>query len=305
MLKTINLSLDDNDTLSLLGRTLSSPQRLDILKALNDNSMSITELSKLLDQPMSTTTTNIAILEEAGLISTEIQYTKKGKERLCTRTCDAVSIQVHTDKKQKKSQIKIEIPIGNYTAYDIEPFCGIATSVHTVGSDNDVDNFFSPERFDAGLIWFTSGWVEYRISKSKIPQQYKELELSFEACSEAPFYRNNWKSDITVWLNDVEIGTWTSPGDFGGRKGAFSPDWWSSNMSQYGILTSWKITREGSYINREPVSSRTFSDYKIQESPYISVKIGVKKDADYKGGINLFGNGFGDYNQGIVFTVKW
>lgn len=305
MLQTKSVYLYERNTLCALGRALSSPQRLEILTALKDKSMSITELSNQLSQPMSSVTTHIDILEEAGLISSEIQYTKKGRERLCTRTCDALQIGLHYfSQHTETNRIRTEIPIGNFTDYYIEPFCGIATSTHTVGSDNDVDIFFSPERKDAQLIWFTGGWVEYRVSKGKIPPQFSELEISFEACSEAPFYRNDWKSDITVWLNDVEIGTWTSPGDFGGRRGALNPDWWPSNMTQYGILTNWKITKNGSYVNQEQTSTRTLNDYNIQSRPYISVKIGVKKDARYKGGINLFGNGFGDYAQGVVFTVK-
>jgi predicted transcriptional regulator len=45
------------------------------------------------------------------------------------------------------------------------------------------------------------------------------LHLSLEICSEAPLHHENWPSDITVWLNGVEIGAWTSPGDFGDVRG--------------------------------------------------------------------------------------
>ena len=34
-----------------------------------------------------------------------------------------------------------------------------------------------------------------------------------------------------------------------------------------------------------------------------SVRIGVKEDAVHKGGMNLFGNGFGDYPQDIVMKM--
>ena len=34
-----------------------------------------------------------------------------------------------------------------------------------------------------------------------------------------------------------------------------------------------------------------------------TLKIGVKKDAEHLGGFNIFGDKFGDYNQGIVFTA--
>ena len=40
-----------------------------------------------------------------------------------------------------------------------------------------------------------------------------------------------------------------------------------------------------------------------EDSHYISLKIGVKKDAQYCGGMNLFGSGFGDYPQAIVMKI--
>ena len=41
----------------------------------------------------------------------------------------------------------------------------------------------------------------------------------------------------------------------------------------------------------------------LEEQEYISVRIGVKEDAVHKGGMNLFGNGFGDYPQDIVMKM--
>jgi predicted transcriptional regulator len=42
------------------------------------------------------------------------------------------------------------------------------------------------------------------------------LEISLELCSEAPVTTpetsKNWPSDITIWINEQEIGAWTSPG---------------------------------------------------------------------------------------------
>lgn len=305
MLKTTTTTTEDVNTTSELARALSSPQRLEILNALNNNSLSISELSKLLNQPMSTATTNVDVLEQNGLITTKIQYTKKGKVRLCSRSCDAIYIGVHKNTSERLNQMTIELPIGSYMNYDIVPSCGLATRERTIGKDDDTDNFFLPERFNAKLIWFTSGYVEYRISKANIPAKIKELEISFEACSEAPFYRNNWKSDVTVWLNDVEIGTWTCPGDFGGRRGVLNPEWWPDSMTQYGMLTYWKVTRDGSYFNDGFIGPNTLDDYKISEYPYLSIKIGVKDDARYKGGINLFGSAFGDYEQDVIVRTKW
>ena len=40
-----------------------------------------------------------------------------------------------------------------------------------------------------------------------------------ELSSEVPGTNANWPSDITLWVNEIEIGTWTSPGDFGDKRG--------------------------------------------------------------------------------------
>lgn len=310
MLKSKTFTVADSLPLSDVGRALSSPQRIEILETLGAQSLSITELSRLLKQPMSTMTTNIDILEEVGLISTKTQYSKKGRTRLCTRICDGLYIRLFDSRAQKENSVSIDIPVGSYSNYSIDDktsflSCGLATRFQKLGKDNDPDNFFLPERFEAKLLWFTSGFVEYRVSKADIPEQLKELEVSFEACAEAPFFRNNYKSDITLWINELEVGTWTCPGDFGGRRGALNPDWWPDSMTQYGMLTSWRITNEGCWFNNEPIGERALADFALKEHPFLSIRIGVKDDAANKGGLNLFGNAFGDYNQDIVFRMRW
>jgi len=47
-----------------------------------------------------------------------------------------------------------------------------------------------------------------------------------EISSEAPSYNNNYPSDIVFSLKKIELGTWTSPGDFGDKRGNFNPQWW-------------------------------------------------------------------------------
>ena len=47
-----------------------------------------------------------------------------------------------------------------------------------------------------------------------------------------------------------------------------------------------------------------FDDLKLYEGSAIKLDIGIKEDAEHKGGINLFGKNFGDYPQAIVMIVK-
>lgn len=61
----------------------------------------------------------------------------------------------------------------------------------------------------------------YKLQFSRPPHDLPgdEISFSFEVCSETIYYNNHWPSDITVSVNDVEVATFTSPGDFGGRRG--------------------------------------------------------------------------------------
>jgi predicted transcriptional regulator len=305
MLPQLNLSINDPNRLATVAHALSSPQRLEIIRLLNASSLNVSEIAKALDQPSSSVSLNINILHEAGLILTETQISRNAKFKLCHRYCDKVAINLFESQNNQTQQISISIPIGSYTDYRVTPTCGLVTNNRSVGHDNEVDNFFSSDRFKAELLWFSSGYVEYRVSTKNIPKKLISLEVSFEACSEAPFYRNDWKSDITLWLNDVEVATWTSPGDFGGRKGTYTPKWWPINCTQFGVFTNWLVTDEGTYMNHKKLSDVSLSDIKLQECPYLSLKIGVKDDAKYRGGINLFGSQFGDYNKDIIVKAEW
>ena len=44
-------------------------------------------------------------------------------------------------------------------------------------------------------------------------------------------------------------------------------------------------------------------DYGWREHPYISVRIGIRDDAQCVGGINIFGERFGDYPQNLVLKL--
>lgn len=299
MLKIVQLGFQDEDELLDIIRALSSPNRLAILKALNVKSMNIKQLSELLGQPVSSTSLNVDILEACGLINSEMQFSSLGRSRLCSRNCDGVSIDLRNDDTVKSDELEISLPLGSYFDCDVSPDCGIATLTGNLGIDSENNCFYMPERYQAQLIWFRKGYIEYRIPRGQIPPSAQRMEISFEVCSEAPFYKNDFKSDITLWVNGIEIGTYTSPGDFGDRRGRLNPEWWPDVMTQYGILVTWKIGEKGSMLGAEEISLRNFNDLHVFDHDYVSIRIGVKSDAKYQGGINLFGKGFGDYNQDI------
>jgi predicted transcriptional regulator len=60
------------------------------------------------------------------------------------------------------------------------------------------------------------------------------------------------------------------------------------------------VTGNGSYVDGVPVSNVQLKDLGLKSGKPISVRIGIRNDAAHVGGVNLFGNKFGNYPQGIV-----
>jgi predicted transcriptional regulator len=106
-----------------------------------------------------------------------------------------------------------------------------------------------------------------------------------------------------MWVNGVEIGTWTCPGDFGGHRGALTPEWWDEWNTQYGLLKIWRVTQDGTYIDGVRVSDVSVNDFDLTANPYITLRIGVR-NVDVPGGINIFGSKFGNYPQDILMRLR-
>jgi predicted transcriptional regulator len=121
--------------------------------------------------------------------------------------------------------------------------------------------------------------------------------------SETPGTDRNLLSDITLWINDVEVGYWTSPGDFGDKRGKLTPQWWKLEGSQYGLLKHWIVTEEGSFVDGVKVSDVKIKDLGLPAHHSIRVRIGVKDTADHLGGMNIFGKGFGNYDQDFILRL--
>lgn len=119
----------------------------------------------------------------------------------------------------------------------IKPTCGLATLQEFIGNVDEPRYFMDTRRMDARILWFTEGFVEYQTPNYLNEDEKAEMiEISMEISSEFPFHNNNWPFDITFYLNDVELGTWTSPGDFADIFGKLTPEWYPDNLNQYGLF---------------------------------------------------------------------
>lgn len=294
--------------ITAIGKALSSPVRIDILNLIKVKPLSLQEISRLLDLPLSSTAMHIRCLEEAHLITTENQPGIRGSMRVCM--CGFLTFHLEaydTDNDARDNTQLFNMPVGNYSAFDVQPTCGLAGENGIIDAYDTPISFYSPERLLAQLIWFNKGFLEYRFpNKINRLLTMQELSFSLELCSEAPGYCENWPSDITFLINGHEIGTYTCPGDFGVRRGKLTPDTWPLGRTQYGLLTTISLRHDGSYINEEPVNPLTTLDnVDLFEHLYISFEIKIKDDARNIGGINIFGEKYGDYPQGICMRIVY
>lgn len=305
--KNLTLTMADTEHASLVFKALGSQERLRIIELLAAGSMHVKEIARAADLPVSTAAAHVRLLEDAGILMSESVPGVHGAIKLCSRRLDHVGITLRADPVSNTSTIALELPVGAFSrVYGIEPTCGLAAFTSPIGENDNPLSFYSPERINAQLVWFRHGFIEFRFGMISLHSiDISSLELSFEACSEAPMYRNPWKSDIELFINDQYIGTWTSPADMGGRKGKLNPEWWPDTMTQYGQLVTWRIDNKGSYVNNAQVSDHRADELDLRGRDHILVRIGVDKQAANPGGMNLFGEKFGDFAQGIILRVGY
>ena len=300
------LVVDPKENLDVL-KGLASELRIDILFLIQERSRNINELAQALSMAQSTIATNVMVLEKAGLIRTETIKGKKGMQKICHPVYSEMVVKLKNEeaRQTREDMIEVQMPIGLYTRYKVTAPCGLCSNEDIIGYLDVPASFLDPARMKAGLIWFEIGYVEYKFPNNSL---YKEhpvtgLEIVAELSSEIPGTNKEWMSDISIAINGTDIGTWTSPGDYGDRRGKYTPDWWKLEGSQYGLLKKWKVTPSGSYIDGVQISGVTLDDLCLADHHSITVRIGVKENAEHIGGINLFGRGFGNYDQDLTLRI--
>ena len=283
---------------------LASDVRLRILEILRKGERNVNEITREMGLPQSTIATNIMLLEDARLIETRSLKAFKGTQKVCAALYDEFIIEF-TEPKAVTDSIEVEMPIGLFIEYKVSPPCGMCSTEKIIGYLDTPASFLEPERVKAGLLWFEKGYVVYQFPNNALYQEkpVRKLEVTAELSSETPGTNPRWRSDITLWVNGVEIGTWISPGDFGDKRGTYTPEWWKLEGSQYGLNKVWSISDEGSFIDGVQISQVTVADLKLSDHHSVKVRLGIKDDAQNVGGLNIFGRGFGNYDQDIVLRL--
>ena len=71
-------------------------------------------------------------------------------------------------------------------------------------------------------------------------------------------------------------------------------------------MKTFSIRRNGAYLDEQPTDNRiTIDSLRLDSYPYISFKIGIAPDAKIKGGINIFGEKYGDFPQNIIMRIDY
>ena len=125
--------------------------------------VNVNDIAAALDLPQSTVSSNLQILESAGLIRTETQKGRKGNQKLCFSAFDEVLVMFRDDVSGVNANaIEVAMPIGLYTSCEVSAPCGLCSPQGIIGLLDVPGTFLDPDRMNAGLMWFTRGFVEYQ-----------------------------------------------------------------------------------------------------------------------------------------------
>ena len=300
----------DYEVILAVCEALSSPARLDIIKHLQNPPYikTVPELVSELDIPKTTLVHHLQKLENAGIIATRYKSYSHGTVRLVTRNVQGIDVNVYWNNQtdtHKTATFEQSLGVGQYADFSGAPY-----EIQFATSDAQFrleENYFSSERYAAQLLYSRGGIITYYFNNF-IAKRYQISDVSFslEICSEAPFFNNDFLSDVTFFINGKEVATYVSEGDYGDRRGFLNPAWWPDVNTQYGKLVTLSVNDKGVSVNGALVNEKIrLKDLKLQDGNKTILSFGNKDTAEHVGGFNLFGAGFGDYPQDICMFIKY
>ena len=288
------------------GEAISNPTRLNILKYLQNPPFikTVPELAKELNIPITTLMHHLEKLEKGNLIKIRYKGSTAGTTRVVSRGIFGAVLKLSYggyDEEERKNVYEQSVGVGCYTDFQGERLLFATADDY----EPELDSPFNEKRNSAQLIFTTHGIITYCFSnKIAVDGIVKEISFSLELCSEASYYDNDYKSDITFWVNGKEIATYLSLGDYGDRRGLLTPNWWTSRNTQYGKMVNLTINSKGVYLNNKIVTEKIkVQNLELEKGNKIALSLGNKQGCEHPGGFNLFGKGFGDYPQDIILKI--
>lgn len=287
-------------------RALASEVRIEILELLLAHGrMSMNELTTHLGLTPGALTPHVKKLESCGLIRINQDPDAHGNMKMCEPHLEKILF-VFSRPNPDQDSWHSHLRVGQYSSCEVYPTCGLSTASSILGDVDDPRYFTHQKRFEADILWFSRGYVEYLVP-SVIPSgsRIESFSVSAELSSEAPGSNSDWPSDIHFYINDKLLGVWTSPGDFGDRPGVFTPGWWFSSWNQYGLLKTLSVRDTGTFMDGIKISDVTIGQLELTPLTPIRFRLAVPDTAAHVGGLTIFGRDFGNYNQDIEFTIVY
>ncbi|MBO4573017.1 MAG: helix-turn-helix domain-containing protein [Clostridia bacterium] len=300
---------EDVGAIADLCTALSSPVRLKILRRLNTPpyGYSVSELVKTLDIPTTTLLFHLEKMEKADIVNISYRSTSSGTTRMVTRKLHDANLcfyyRLDADEVREAQEVQ-SVSVGAYHDF-VGDEINFATSERIYNKLGD--DIFHASRSDAQLVFTPNGIITYMFSNRLCKlRKVKKLAFTLEICSEAPYYNNDYLSDVTFWLNGAELTTVTLKGDYGDRRGRLNPEWWSDVLTQHGDLITLSIDDKGVSVNGiEKQNKTTIDKLDLSSGNRIEFSFGNKATAEHIGGFNVFGASFGDYPQDICLTTTY
>jgi predicted transcriptional regulator len=286
---------------------MASKTRLAIIELLQHKEMSIKDLSSTLQISSAVVTKHIQLLEEADIVESSMRPGVHGLLKICRLKMDEATVIFNASKEHPaiQSYTEVEVPISAYTHAKASAPCGMSFEDRIFGYIDDPKYFLASNRYGLSMIWLKEGYLEYPVDLMDVKKDKTErLEISFEICSEHNPENDEATSDLDFYLNDELLGTCSLPGNLSDRKGRFTPAWWSLG-SEYGLLKQMSIDETGVYLDNQKISEQPLSFFLNQSDNEMSFRIETKKQPGKESGFQLFGKGFGDYDQGLLFRFLY
>jgi predicted transcriptional regulator len=209
---TVDLDADSGRGEALF-KALASEPRLAILRLLGtgrETSASVNAIARALrnaqlDGPCTSTSWS-----KPDWCAPSWHRSSRGLRKVCYRLCDQIVVCLPPSRHETNESVEIEMPIGAYVDCKVQPTCGLASAAGVIAHYDDPGSFYDPARFNAQLIWFRQGYLEYRFPNACRPARaWKTSRSAWKSARKRRTTPTTGPPTSRCGLT-AEIGTWTS-----------------------------------------------------------------------------------------------